>query len=110
MNRSTLLRSALLSVAALAAVLSLPAASTQASGITANLSCEPDVGGAFCLASPFDPSFSYTWSATGGLGVSGSGFLGDVDCNGSSGGTVTVTITAPGVGTDSASRFVSCRF
>ena len=86
----------------------LPAESTQASGVSAALICEPGVGGAICEAAPFNPSYSYAWYATGGLTLSSGNFIKQVGCTVGNGGTVTVTVTAPGVGSDSASRYISC--
>ncbi|MEO1088407.1 MAG: hypothetical protein AAFY88_29595 [Acidobacteriota bacterium] len=98
-----------LAAAALAVLVFLPTGQTDASGINAALICEPGQSGAICEDAPFSTSYSYAWSASGNLTLSGGNFIKQVSCVGSgSGGTVTVTVTAPGIGSDTASRSVGC--
>ncbi len=79
------------------------------------LVCEPSFNGGFCDAFPFGIDFSYRWSSTGQLTVTGWGPAGTnspsviIFCNGSGDGTVTVDVSKPDGSFGSASRRIYCR-
>lgn len=75
------------------------------------LNCQSDLGYAYCVASPTDQSFSYTWSAGWPLAVySGPGSSADVECVGMrSAGWVSVTVRSGSQVIGTADWGMSCR-
>jgi len=102
----------ILALAAICALALLPAQESAAAGsLSASLVCEPAFNGAMCEAYPFGSGFTYNWSTTGQLNISGgsaSSAFRVIGCWGPNGGSVSVTVTAPNGDRGSTTRWISC--
>lgn len=100
-----------LTLAAALAVLVLLPAPVADGAFTATIACEPTGGGAFCDAYPSSSGYTYHWSRSGSVYFVRlcPGSFCEVKCGlDRTGGTVTVTITAPDGSSDTDSDYVAC--